>query len=351
MPNFLFDSYTIDDPAIIRANRDGRIAPEQRAVFGSKSVLLDMAMGSFGQWIKRILIVIAVFIGGIVILGYVPFLKEYEAGFLWLLFATVLLLFVGLTLWHLIRPLRQWRILQNELREDAVATAEGELHFGKRGFHIPVQGGSQRIRYGNVGALKPGIVYRIYYLPRSQVLLSAEAVEPVTKESVAEGLTAILAEANGFALDALPDNRRGKLAPQQYAHLYRKIFWRLLAMAVAGSVIVVWLIKGGIGQVSTLLVVAGLVVLGIVLYFAYGALRDALDLMRKQVLSVEGLGSRKIEYSRSDDTNRKTYYYVIGSRNFPVSARGYNALKEGLRYRAFYTPRGKVLVNIEALED
>jgi len=93
-----------------------------------------------------------------------------------------------------------------------------------------------------------------------------------------------------------------------------------------------------------------LLVLGVVLYFAYGALRDALDLMRKQVLSVEGPGSRKIEYSRSDDTNRKTYYYVIDSRNFPVSARGYNALKEGLRYRAFYTPRGKVLVNIEALE-
>jgi len=350
MADSLFGSYLIDDPDNIKANRDGHITAEQRAVFGSKLILLDMMIGSFKGWLVKIFLVFFVFVVGITAIGGLPMLKVHQETWLWVLFATVFLLLIGVTFWHLVIPWHQWRLLQKELRDDAIATTEGELHFGKKGFHIPASGGSRKIQHGDLTDLEPGITYRIYYLPKSRVLLSAEAVEPITPSAVTEGLTTILAEANGFDLGALPMNRRGKLAPGQMSRLYRETFFRLLALAVVGSVAAFWFIRLGGGDRSMVAYVLDLILLGLMAFFGYYLLRVVWDMLRKQVISVEGIGEKKVEITSDDDGEQRTYYYIIGGQSFVVSSRGFDALREGWRYRAYFTPKGRLLVNIEALE-
>ncbi len=43
------------------------------------------------------------------------------------------------------------------------------------------------------------------------------------------------------------------------------------------------------------------------------------------------------------------YAYEIQNMRFSVSERSYDALIEGVRYRAYYLPHSKALVNIEPL--
>ncbi|MFO7943848.1 MAG: hypothetical protein R6U51_06075 [Anaerolineales bacterium] len=70
-----------------------------------------------------------------------------------------------------------------------------------------------------------------------------------------------------------------------------------------------------------------------------------------RVLSVEGVGHPFTRTSGSTENDRSiNYYYQIGDRKFRVPRRAYAALLGGLKYRAYYTPYSKKLVNIEALE-
>ena len=67
------------------------------------------------------------------------------------------------------------------------------------------------------------------------------------------------------------------------------------------------------------------------------------DLHAGRVAMVEGRGRKR--YGSGDDGLRLGY--VVGDREFDVSEAGYNALVEGLPYRAYYLPRSGKLVNIE----
>jgi hypothetical protein len=345
----LFDSYQITDSAVVKINRSGHIADIQKDVFGSKVILFDMVLGSFKRWITIGLLIFFGFAVAIAAIGYLPVLKRHSETSLWLLFGVTFLALVVHTLWRIIAPLRQWRMLQQELQKEEVASAEGELHFGEKGFYIAMDGKKQVVRYGNVTALKPGIRYRIYYLPGSQVLLAAEATEPVTRASVAEGLTALLAEANGFSLDALPNNRQGRLASHQYSRLYRHVFWKAVGLLVVAGVAFYWVFQLGGGDFSIPALVLDAILVGFFFYFIYSLSRTVRDLLQKEVLVVEGIGKKKMVVTDDDDGEQRTYYYVIGDQQFVVSKKGYEALLEGERYRAYYTPASNVLVNVEAL--
>jgi hypothetical protein len=60
--------------------------------------------------------------------------------------------------------------------------------------------------------------------------------------------------------------------------------------------------------------------------------------------------------SSSDDDDKQedtmlayNYAYEIQNMRFSVSERSYDALIEGVQYRAYYLPHSKALVNIEPL--
>ena len=75
------------------------------------------------------------------------------------------------------------------------------------------------------------------------------------------------------------------------------------------------------------------------------------DMLGRSVLVVEGIGKKKITTSRDSDGDTNTsLYYVIGERQFKVNKKAYLAFEKGRTYRAYYTPRRKILVNIEALD-
>ena len=69
------------------------------------------------------------------------------------------------------------------------------------------------------------------------------------------------------------------------------------------------------------------------------------------VASLEGPGWKKITTSTDDDGSTTTRtYYVIANKKFSVKSTGFAALENGRNYRVYFTPRRKILVNIEAVD-
>ena len=75
-----------------------------------------------------------------------------------------------------------------------------------------------------------------------------------------------------------------------------------------------------------------------------------LDYFVRTVKMIEGVGQKKISTTTDDDGSTSTrLYYVINGQKFSVKKRAFLAFVYGRNYRAYYTPRRKVLVNIEAI--
>ena len=99
------------------------------------------------------------------------------------------------------------------------------------------------------------------------------------------------------------------------------------------------------------LLIFGGVMLAVSLYGLYLFVTTLLDLMGGAVASLEGQGWKKMTTSTDDDGSRTTRtYYVIADQRFSVKTAGYRAFENGRNYRVYFTPRRKILVNIEALE-
>ena len=76
------------------------------------------------------------------------------------------------------------------------------------------------------------------------------------------------------------------------------------------------------------------------------------DALTGQVSVAEGdvRKSYSVESTGRGYSGRTTYYYHIGDVHLAVSGKmAYDAMIDGLRYRAYYTPRSKKLVAIEPL--
>jgi hypothetical protein len=182
----------------------------------------------------------------------------------------------------------------------------------------------------------------------------------------AADLTAALAEANGFDLSYLADNSRGELSPGQMGLLTSPILVSMLFFLVTGGVVGFQLyqqgflkkiISGGlplskiISGMPTGTLVMGIILLVISLVGLYFLILAVLDLIGRSVLSLEGPGWKKITTSTDDDGSTTTRtYYVVGEQRFSVKKRGYGVLENGRTYRVYFTPRRKILVNIEALD-
>ena len=178
-------------------------------------------------------------------------------------------------------------------------------------------------------------------------------------------LTEKIAAANGFYLDALPANQRGELIQEQAAQLYSRLINPLILILLPVVVLFFQFRKSGFisgfsltepvlvvieQMTSSAKVFSGLVIAlgiwGLVLLVLL-----LLDIYGGQVRMIEGLGYRKMTTSTDDDGTKTTrMYYVIADKKFSVQRGGFLVFVDGGQYKAYFTPRRKILVNLEALE-
>ena len=179
-------------------------------------------------------------------------------------------------------------------------------------------------------------------------------------------LTAALAQANGFDLSYLTDNSRGELSSGQTSLLISPLLVSLLFFLLTGGFIGFQLYQQGIftkiysgelpltDTISSLprgTLVIGAILLVISLVGLYFMILTILDLIGRSVVSLEGSGWKKINTSKDDDASTTTRtYYVVADQRFSVKNKGFGVLENGRTYRVYFTPRRKILVNIEALD-
>ncbi len=215
-------------------------------------------------------------------------------------------LIVGAELFMLTIPpfIQRQQLLRRDLVEERLESAEGHLVYARGGYEA-VTDGRVLLLPSNPLNLRPDMLYRFYFLPRSGFVLSAEVVGKAATADTRAALLEALSAALGFDKDTLTANRRGQLTTRQIFHLLPQI------IAVGGNF----------------------------------TLRELLfDLIQGRVEATEGIGRRS-----KQPRPYRPYAYLIGARHFSVSARAFEALIDELPYRAYHTPRSGILVSIEPL--
>ena len=188
---------------------------------------------------------------------------------------------------------------------------------------------------------------------------------PVQGESRAE-LTEVLAEANKFDLSYLLENSRGELAPGQLSLLLSPLINSLIFLLVPGGFLGYQLFSEGfIKQLTTLnlpvsevistipqgLLIFGGIMLLVSAYGLYFFIITTLDFLTRTVNVLEGVGVGKVTTSTDDDGSKTTkLYYVIAGQRFKVTRKAFEVFEWGRKYRVYYTPRRKILVNIEVMD-
>jgi hypothetical protein len=185
-------------------------------------------------------------------------------------------------------------------------------------------------------------------------------------DMTAGDLTTALAQANRFDLSYLVENARGELAQGQMGLLISPLLISLILILVPGGVLGFQLYQqgflkqitsGGIPWTEVVsnmpqgMLIFGGVLLLVTLFGLYNLILTVLDLFGGAVLSLEGPGWRKITTSNDEDGSTTTRtYYVVADQRFSVKQNAIGVIENGRTYRVFYTPRRKILVNIEALD-
>ena len=199
----------------------------------------------------------------------------------------------------------------------------------------------------------------------SQISSAYRSENPDQGKSRTE-LTEVLAEVNGFDLSYLVENSRGDLVPGQLSLLLSPLFVSLIFILVPAGFLGYQLYSQGfIKQLITLnlplsevisTMPQGLLIMGGLLFLTmllglYFFIITALDFLSRTVHVLEGVGVGKVTTSKDDDGSTTTrMYYVISGQRFKVTKKAYVVFEWGRKYRVYYTPRRKVLVNIEALD-
>ena len=173
-----------------------------------------------------------------------------------------------------------------------------------------------------------------------------------------------LVRAHGLRPESLGDNRQGRLSIDQKKDLRRRGGRSLLILVAAGAVMLVLGVLGLIsprsfvgqgGRLPSALTYVFLIVVG-------GGLLVAGVLVRKQstsaedVASVEGFVTKSVRnpHGRSAPGYRaaevRDHLYEIGGQQFTVSGAAYRTLDPALRYRVYYEPKSRTIVNLEVLD-
>jgi len=351
--------YPVTKKAYLEANKQGRIHPEQIELLGGK-------IGDFvgfmriGINLKQAFLyfTLSIFLGFTLITMQMATLYII-AGFILPLVVLVLLF---LSKWFLYK--RNRTNLQNELDQGRIEDGVGTLKFGKESYHVALPNRKLTMPFVSKEELNPGVSYHFYYLPQSGVILSAEEVKHTPVAEVRAVFTETLAEANGFKVSSLEANKRGELTTEQVTGIYSHLLSPLVFIATSIGVIYFQVSRleldglfsldaflTALRQSTTSMKIFGIVFIVLLVWGLVLLLQTLLDIAGKQVAMVEGQGFRKKTTSTDDDGSRNTrMYYEIGGVRFNVDRRGFLAFEDGRKYKAYFTPRRKVLVNIEVVK-
>lgn len=349
--------YKLSNPAYLEANRGGTITEEQAALLGPSGRALSKRF----QRAPRL--------NGIVVILVLAFFLALQVAGIEL--STPLVLgAIGLALvvlaaqigsrWTKKRQLNA--LIEKDLEHGEVREVTGVPGLGRDPALVHISGQALRLPLGSKEGLAPGLSQRVYYLPASGLILSAEPVEEQPEGRELEGLTAALAEANGFHLESLDANRRGELTRAQLPRLYGSLISPLIFILVPGGFLFYQLNRAGVFQdptpavilenlleLSTSLLVMGGVLGALTVWGLALLVRTVMDLVGGQVAAVAETGYRQTSTSSDEDGTTTNRSYRIGGFSFRVSERGFNAFVDGRQYRAYFTPRRKILVNIEVI--
>jgi hypothetical protein len=164
-----------------------------------------------------------------------------------------------------------------------------------------------------------------------------------------------LAAANRFHTTALATNRNGQLADVQIQQVRSKLVAPAIFVAVTlgflGYQIYNQLTKNGRINLNTGFIALAGILLVVAILGVISFIKNLSDLRDRRVIFIESRGHRDKHVTTDEDgADSTTYYYIIGDEKFRVRREGYKVLVDGLLYRAYFTPKGRTLVNIEALE-
>lgn len=345
-------AYNLFDQGFIDANRLGKLTPEQRAFLEGQLAFAPSIVGIGCQ------AVLLLFVLGV--LGLIAFiwLATWETAMPQkiALGAVVFAIILAIIARGIINHTRKRRLLQSDLAEGTVRRVQGSLTFGKRGYQVEAGGNRLSVpAFTRQESLSPGLSYIFYYLPQSATVLSAEKISVFSQHQAREELTKILAQANQFNYPALALNRQGQLAEQQVAKVRSKLvaplLFILLPLGFLGYQLYTQISNNGRVTMTSSFSVMAFIALALVVMGVFTLTKTLSDLSQRKVIAIEGQGYKDKRVSTDSDGHDSTdYYYVIAGQRFKIQSKAYPALIDGLIYRAYYTPGGKTLVNLEALE-
>ena len=352
--------YSYTNPDYLEANRRGEITAEQAQILGPARDFLQGRFQQKGKLNGVIILAALVLFGLLQVLG-IELTTPLVGGVIGLVLV-VLAVQLGS---RQAKRQRQRSLLEEDLQHGTVREGVGTLRFQGNTYSAELSDRRLSLPFGSREELAPGVQYRFYYLPGSGMVLSAEALGEVPEGAAESGLTAALAEANGYRLSSLPANRRGELTGEQIPRLTSHLIAPLIFLLLPGGILYYQLKQGGYleggslpGMISRISdsMTSGLMMIGGLLLLTAAAglvllVLTLLDMIGGSVKSVEGVGYRKISTTSDDDGTQTTrYYFLIGGVRFRAQRQGFLAFEDGLSYRAYYTPLRRTLVNLEVLE-
>ena len=150
---------------------------------------------------------------------------------------------------------------------------------------------------------------------------------------------------NNRALDA---NRKGRITLSQAVILFPLILVGVLLMGLAAFILVgvVASFSNGKGDPIVNAIVGGGLGIGFLwLGFQVGG-KQLIDILTGQVRSMDGLASKLI----SRTTAGRALFFSVDKTTFTIFGMAdWEALPDGVRVRAYYTPLSKSIVNVEEL--
>lgn len=349
MERFLSMLYDLDHPRYVEANRRGEITPDQK-------LFLDNIVSFYAALKQQGPLLLVAFLAFWACLFFSALLFNQGVSQAVVLAADAIV--IAGTLAYLSRRLARyfrWRSKTKlDLAGSSIAQTTGQVRWGRKTFEVHSPHGRLRLPYAERDDLQPGSRYRFYFLPQSKTVLSAELLEPAAEDEVSRGLTEILARANNLSLEALTENRMGKLSRKQMTLFLPDIALSISMIVLPGAFVFYQFNQRGFSmdprtlEWGTLLV--GTVSIGLILFGLYRIATSLADMLGGWVDSVEGIGLKRIAVSEdSEGDTTSTYYYCVNGMDFKVKEEGYHALVENRPYRVFFTPRSRKMVNIEAL--
>ena len=341
------------DPKVIAANEGGELTAEQRAKFKSMLPGLGSVFSSFS------IFCLMGFVSAVIIyIIFSPALRNWRdpakaftrltdtPSFILVILA-VFALITAILGFVFLRSLREYLRVRSMLKRGAVRQAEGTILWSGKNYIASLPGNKIPLNVWNDGEIDvviPGR-HQIFYLPfhTANWLLS---IKPYPADSAAmQNLFQNLAQANGFDAAALESNRRGLLSQNQIYGLKTSIGTELTDGRAEMT-------EGAARKVLERKMPSKERLMNAGKEMLFDAAFDvAADVAFDAVFGTSDDNTTEND-SSSDKITRKENMFIryvieIQGVRFEVSKRGYDALIETARYRAYYLPLSKVLINIE----